>query len=123
YEKDLLWMGSDDGLIHVSRDGGKNWQNVTPKGMPEWMMFNSIDVDPFTKGGAYVAGTRYKLGDYEPYLYKTEDYGQTWKKIVTGIPADEFTRVVRADPKRKGLLYAGTEKGMYISFDDGAHWQ
>lgn len=123
YEKDLLWVGSDDGLLHMSRDAGKTWQNVTPQGMPEWMMFNSIDADPFVKGGAYVAGTRYKLGDYEPYLYKTEDYGKTWKKIVTGIPADQFTRVLRADPKRKGLLYAGTEKGMYVSFDDGAHWQ
>lgn len=123
YEKDLIWIGSDDGLLHVSKDGGENWENVTPARMPEWMMINSIDPDPFVKGGAYVAGTRYKLGDYEPYLYKTEDYGKTWKKIVSGIPADEFTRVVRADPKRKGLLYAGTEKGMYISFDDGAHWQ
>lgn len=123
YEKDLIWIGSDDGLLHVSKDGGENWENVTPARMPEWMMINSIDPDPFVKGGAYVAGTRYKLGDYEPYLYKTEDYGKTWKKIVSGIPADEFTRVVRADPKRKGLLYAGTEKSMYISFDDGAHWQ
>ncbi|MEZ4994422.1 MAG: glycosyl hydrolase [Saprospiraceae bacterium] len=123
YEKDLIWVGSDDGLIHVSRNGGTDWENVTPKGMPEWMMINSIDADPFVKGGAYVAGTRYKLGDYQPYLYKTEDYGKTWKKIVGGIPADEFTRVVRADPKRQGLLYAGTEKGMYISFDDGAHWK
>lgn len=123
YEKDLIWIGSDDGLIHVSKDGGENWENVTPGRMPEWMMINSIDPDPFVKGGAYVAGTRYKLGDYQPYLYKTEDYGKTWKKIVSGIPADEFTRVVRADPKRKGLLYAGTEKAMYVSFDDGAHWQ
>lgn len=123
YEKDLIWVGSDDGLIHVSRDGGENWENVTPTRMPEWMMINSIDPDPFVQGGAYVAGTRYKLGDYEPYLYKTEDYGKTWKRIVTGLPADEFTRVVRADPKRKGLLYAGTEKGMYLSFDDGANWQ
>lgn len=122
YEEGLIWTGSDDGLIHVTRDGGENWENVTPKKMPEWMMINSIDPDPFTKGGAYVAGTRYKLGDYQPYLYKTEDYGKTWKKITDGIPEDEFTRVVRADPKRKGLLYAGTEKGMYISFDDGKSW-
>lgn len=123
YEKDLLWTGSDDGLIHISRDGGKNWQNVTPAGMPEWMMINSIEPDPFTPGGAYVAGTRYKLGDYQPYLYRTTDYGKTWTLTVNGIPSDEFTRVVRADPKRKGLLYAGTEEGMYISFDDGANWQ
>lgn len=123
YEKDLLWAGSDDGLLHVSRDGGKNWENVTPAGMPEWMMFNSIDADPFNKGGAYVAGTRYKLGDFRPYLYHTKDYGKTWTLITNGIPADQFTRVLRADPKRQGLLYAGTEKGMYISFDNGANWQ
>ncbi|MEM6524410.1 MAG: glycosyl hydrolase [Bacteroidota bacterium] len=123
YEKDLIWTGSDDGLIHVTRDGGKNWQNVTPPSTPEWMMINSIDIDPFTKGGAYVAGTRYKLGDYKPYLYRTKDYGKTWKLIADGIPGDHFTRVLRADPKRKGLLYAGTETGMYISFDDGVSWQ
>lgn len=123
YEKDLLWVGSDDGLIHLSRDGGATWQNVTPKNMPEWMMINSIEPDPFVKGGAYVAGTRYKLGDYQPYLYHTKDYGKTWTLIVNGISADHFTRVVRADPKRQGLLYAGTETAMYISFDDGSHWQ
>ncbi len=123
YEKGLIWTGSDDGLIHVSRDGGKNWQNVTPKNMPEWMMINSIDPDPFVKGGAYVAGTLYKTGDYRPYLYKTKDYGQTWTKITDGIDAGHFTRVVRADPERAGLLYAGTETGMYLSFDDGASWR
>jgi photosystem II stability/assembly factor-like uncharacterized protein len=123
YEKDLIWTGSDDGLIHVTRDGGKNWSKVNPEGMPEWMMINSIDADPFNKGGAYVAGTRYKLGDYTPYLYHTKDYGKTWTKITTGIPAEHFTRVVRADLKRPGLLYAGTEVGMYLSFDDGANWQ
>jgi len=127
YEKDLLWTGSDDGLIHVSKTGGgldgKAWENVTPKGMPEWMMFNSIDCDPFTKGGAYVVGTRYKSGDYKPYIYRTKDYGKTWTLITNGIDAKHFTRVVRADPKRKGLLYCGTESGMYISFDDGDNWQ
>ena len=123
YEENLLWAGSDDGLVHVSKDGGQNWENVTPKGMPEFMMINSVDPDPFTKGGMYLAGTRYKMGDYAPYLYKTEDYGKTWKKITNGIDDEHFTRVVRADPKRKGLLYAGTETGMYISFDDGANWQ
>ncbi len=122
YEKDLIWTGSDDGMVHVTKDGGNTWVDVTPSGMPEWMMINSIDPDPFTKGGAYIAGTRYKMGDYQPYLYKTDDYGQTWKKITNGIPSDEFTRVVRVDPKRKGLLYAGTESGMYISFDDGVSW-
>jgi len=123
YEEGLLWAASDDGLIHISRDGGENWQNVTPKGIPEWMMWNSVESDPFTKGGLYVAGTRYKLGDYRPYLYKTGDYGKTWKKITAGIDEDHFTRVLRADPEREGLLYAGTETGMYISFDDGTSWQ
>lgn len=122
YEEGLIWTGSDDGLIHVTKDGGKTWNDVTPKKMPKWMMINSIDPDPFTPGGAYVAGTRYKLGDYKPYLYKTEDYGKTWTKITNGIKNNHFTRVVRADPKRKGLLYAGTETGMYISFDDGKNW-
>ncbi len=123
YEKDLLWTGSDDGLVHISRDGGKSWNNVSPAGMPEWMMINSIEADPFVKGGAYIAGTRYKSGDYQPYLYKTKDYGQTWIKITNGIDPGHFTRVVRADPKRQGLLYSGTETAMYISFDDGASWK
>ena len=123
HEAGVIWTGSDDGLVHITRDGGKNWENITPAGMPEWMLINSIEIDPFTKGGLYLAGTRYKMGDNKPYLYKTKDYGKTWTKITNGIPEDEFTRVVRADPKRQGLLYAGTEKGMWISFDDGASWQ
>lgn len=123
YEEGLIWAGSDDGLLHLSKDAGKTWENVTPKGMPEWVMINSIEADPFTKGGAYVAGTRYKLGDYTPYLYKTEDYGKTWRLITSGIHPEHFTRVLRADPVRKGLLYAGTETGMYVSFDDGASWK
>jgi photosystem II stability/assembly factor-like uncharacterized protein len=123
YEKDFIVTGSDDGLIYVTTDGGKEWKNATPQGMPEWMMFNSVEFDPHTKGGIYVAGTRYKLGDYRPYLYKSKDYGKTWTKITDGIDAGHFTRVLRADPKRKGLLYAGTESGMYVSFDDGASWK
>ena len=122
-ENGLIWTGSDDGLIHVSKDGGKNWKNVTPKKMPEWMMINSIEINPFKKGSVYVAGTRYKLGDYKPYIYKTENYGRTWKLLTNGIGNEDFTRVVRTDPKRKGLLYAGTERGMYTSFDDGKNWQ
>ena len=118
----LLWVGSDDGLIHVSKDGGGNWENVTPAGMPEWNMINSIEPSAFDEGTCYVAATRYKLGDFRPYLYKTNDYGKTWKKITNGINNEHFTRVVREDPKRKGLLYAGTETGMYISFDDGSNW-
>ncbi len=123
YEKDLLWTGSDDGLIHVSRDGGKNWENVTPRQAPKWIMWNSIDADPFKKGAAYVVGTRYKSDDYTPYIYKTENYGKSWELITDGIDKMHFTRVVRADQKRPGLLYAGTEFGMYVSFDDGDNWK
>ena len=119
----LLWTGSDDGLVHVSKDGGQNWENVTPTNMPDWIMINSIEPSPHEDGGCYLAATMYKSGDYQPYLYKTTDYGKTWTKITNGIQNDHFTRVVRADPKRRGLLYAGTESGMYISFDDGANWQ
>lgn len=123
YEPGLLWTGSDDGLVHVSRDGGTNWANVTPPAMPKWCMVNSVEPDPFRKGGMYVAATSYKSGDYRPYLFHTADYGQTWRTIVNGINPGHFTRVLRADPKRQGLLYCGTEEGMYISFDDGANWQ
>ncbi|HSP15242.1 MAG TPA: glycosyl hydrolase [Thermoanaerobaculia bacterium] len=122
-EPGVLWAGSDDGLVHVSRDGGAHWDNVTPKGMPEWIMVNEIEASPTDKGAAYLAATMYKYDDFHPYLYKTADYGKTWTKIVDGIPASEYTRVIRADPKRKGLLFAGTERGVYASYDDGAHWQ
>lgn len=122
-EEGLIWTGSDDGLIHVTRDNGKNWQNVTPKSMPEWMMINCIEVHPTEKGSVYIVGTRYKLGDYKPYIYKTTDYGKTWKLITNGIPNEYFTRALRADSQQKGLLYAGTEKGMFISFDDGENWK
>jgi photosystem II stability/assembly factor-like uncharacterized protein len=122
-EKDLLWTGSDDGVISVSKDGGKNWENVTPKDAPKWMMWNCVDVDPFKKGAAYFVGTRYKLDDYTPYIYKTEDYGKTWKLITNGIGKMDFSRCLRADHIRPGLLYAGTEYGMYISYDDGASWK
>ena len=122
-EKDLLWTGSDDGLINVSKDGGKNWENVTPKNIPQWIMWNCIEVDPFKKGAAYIVGTRYKLDDFKSYIYKTEDYGKTWKQIVNGIDPMHFARCLRADRKKQGLLYAGTEYGMYISYDDGANWR
>jgi len=122
-EKNLWWVGSDDGLIHISTDGLKNWTNVTPSNAPNNIMWNSIDPHPTTKGGAYIAGTTYKSGNFQPYLYKTTNYGKSWEKITNGIDALHFTRVVRADPSRNGLLYAGTEYGMYISFDDGRNWK
>lgn len=123
-EEGVIWVGSDDGLLHITRDGGDNWDEITPPARmwPEWMMVNDIVVDPFNAGGAYVAGTRYKLDDFAPYLYKTEDYGATWKKITNGIPGNHFTRAIQPDPERAGLLYAGTEFGMHISFDDGMSW-
>jgi len=122
FTNEEIWTGSDDGLLHVTTDGGKTWKNVTPAMSPKYNMWNSIDVNPFVKGGAYAVATSYKFGDYTPYIYKTNDYGKTWTVITKGIPAEEFVRVVRADPKRPGLLYAGTEKGMWLSFDDGASW-
>ncbi|MDA7950497.1 MAG: hypothetical protein MPJ24_03330, partial [Pirellulaceae bacterium] len=123
HEQGVLWTGSDDGLIHISRNGGKNWENVTPPDLPEWSQINSIEAHPTEKGGLYVAATRYKSDDLKPYLYKTLDYGKTWTKITKGIDRKHFTRVVRADPGRKGLLYAGTENGIYISFNDGVSWK
>lgn len=119
----VIWTGSDDGLVQVTQDGGKNWANVTPRGMPEWIQINSIEASPHDAGTAYFAGTAYKSDDYAPYIYRTSDYGKTWTKIVSGIAADAFTRVVREDPNRKGFLYAGTETGMYYSVNDGASWQ
>ncbi len=125
HEPGVIWCGSDDGLIHITRDNGQNWENVTPspKLMPEWMQINSVEAHPAEPGGLYVAGTMYKSDDFRPYLYKTLDYGKTWKKITAGIDPNHFTRVIRADPRRPGLLYAGTESGMYISLDDGKSWK
>lgn len=122
-EEGVIWIGSDDGLIHVTRDGGKTWENVTPPMSPKQNMINCIDVNPHKNGGAYVAATSYKFGDYTPYLYKTDDYGETWQLITKGIKSKDYTRAIRADLTRPGLLYAGTEWGMYVSFDDGASWQ
>ncbi|MCH6236181.1 WD40/YVTN/BNR-like repeat-containing protein [Cognataquiflexum rubidum] len=122
-KKGVLWAGSDDGLVHVSKDNGKTWENVTPKGLPEWIQINSTEGHPFEEGGLYFAATGYKNGDFTPYLYKTSDYGKTWAKITNGIDGQHFTRVIRADPSKKGILYAGTETGMYISFNDGADWK
>ncbi|MFL5640303.1 MAG: WD40/YVTN/BNR-like repeat-containing protein, partial [Gemmatimonadaceae bacterium] len=119
----VIWAGSDDGLVHVTRDGGKTWKNVTPAGLPEWSRISMIDASVFGSGTAYVAANRYQLDDMKPYLYKTTDYGVSWTVISNGIPPTEFTRVVREDPERAGLLYAGTERGVWVSFDGGANWQ
>lgn len=123
HEAGVMWAGSDDGLVHVTRDGGNNWEDVTPKGLPEWAMVNSIDIDPFNKGGAYLAATRYKMDDFKPYLFYTDDWGKSWKSISSNIPDAHFTRVLRADPGREGLLYAGTERGAYFSLDNGRNWK
>jgi hypothetical protein len=117
-----MWVGSDDGLIHLTKDGGVTWENVTPKKMPDWMMINSIDASSFDTGTAYIAGTRYKLGDFTPYLYVTDDYGKSWKLITEGIEDEHFTRVLRSDKSNQNILYAGTETGMYISYDKGISW-
>lgn len=118
----VIWAGSDDGRIHVTKNGGQNWSEVTSPLMPKYLMINSVDPSRHDPAVCYIAGTMYKSGDYMPYLYKTSDYGKTWKKIVNGIPDEYFTRVVREDESVKGLLYAGTEKGMFISYDDGDSW-
>ena len=122
-QEGVIWTGSDDGRVHVTTDGGQNWNDITPPDLPEWTQVNSLDPDPFNAGGCYLACTGYRLGDYKPYIFYTSDYGASWKKLVKGIDPGHFTRVVRADPARKGLLYAGTEEGMYVSFDNGANWQ
>ena len=119
----VLWAGSDDGLVHVTRDGGKTWTNVTPKGLPEWSRISQIDASPHDAGTAWLAVNRYQLDDYRPYVYVTTDFGATWRAIATGLPADSFVRVVREDPVRRGLLFAGTETGVHVSFDAGASWQ
>ena len=122
--KGLIWTGSDDGLVHVTRDGGKKWDNVTPKNlMPEWIQINSIEASPHDPAKAFFAGTMYKSDDHKPYLFRTRDYGKTWEKIVRGIPDSAFTRVIREDPNRKGLLFVGTETGLYLSMDDGGNWE
>jgi photosystem II stability/assembly factor-like uncharacterized protein len=119
----VWWTGSDDGLVHVTTDAMKNWQNVMPKESGDWPRISLIDASPHDAGTAYVASKRFQLDDFKPYIFKTTDYGKTWKKIVRGIPENAFVHAVREDPNRKGLLYAGTERGMYVSFDDGENWQ
>jgi len=123
HEKGVIWAGTDDGLVQLTRDDGKTWHNVTPKDLPEWIQVNSIELSPHDKATAYLAATRYKFDDFRPYLYKTNDYGKTWVRITSGIPDGAFTRVIREDQVRRGLLFAGTETGLYVSLDDGASWR
>ncbi len=121
--KGLLWVGTDDGLVQITRDDGKNWSNVTPKDLPEWGRVSLIEASPHDPGTAYMAVDRHQSDDLKPYIYKTSDYGQSWTKLVNGIPDGSFVRAVREDPKKRGLLYAATENGVYVSFNDGAEWK
>ena len=119
----LIWAGTDDGLVQITRDGGQHWENVTPKTMPEWGTVSMIEASPHEAGTAYIAVERHKMDDFAPYIFKTTDFGKTWTKLVEGLPANYYVHAVRVDPSRPGLLFAGTEQGVYMSFDDGAHWQ
>ncbi|TVR75904.1 MAG: glycosyl hydrolase [Sphaerobacteraceae bacterium] len=123
HQPGLFWVGTDDGLIKISQDHGETWTDITPPGLPEWALISIIDLSVHDAGTAYVAATRYKLGDLTPYLFKTNDYGASWTLIIGGIPDHEFTRVIREDPKQRGLLFAGTETRIYVSVDDGTNWQ
>jgi hypothetical protein len=122
-QQGLLWAGTDDGLIHVTRDDGQTWADVTPKDMPAWSMVSLIDPSPHDAATAFAAVDRHKLDDLKPLIYRTHDFGKTWTRIVSGIPDGAYVHAVREDPQRKGLLYAGTELGVFFSADDGAHWQ
>jgi photosystem II stability/assembly factor-like uncharacterized protein len=122
-DPNILWAGTDDGLVQLTCDGGKNWENITPRELPKWSLVSMIDPSTFDPAVAYVAIDRHELDDFKPYIYKTEDFGKTWRLLVTGLPSNTFVRVVREDPERKGLLYAGTETGVFVSFNDGAVWQ
>ncbi len=122
-DANTIWTGSDDGWVHVTQDGGKNWSKVTPPDLPDFTRISLIEASPHQNGVAYLAGNRYQMGDRQPYVYKTADFGKSWQKIVANIPDTDFARTIREDPKRRGLLYLGTEHGIYISFNDGASWQ
>ena len=122
-EKGVIWAGTDDGLVQLTRDAGQHWSNVTPRGVPEWSLISLIDASPHAGGTAYVAVDAHKLDDYHPYVFKTTDYGKSWTKITNGLPDHVYVHAVHEDPKRKGLLFAGTEMGIYVSFDEGGHWQ
>jgi photosystem II stability/assembly factor-like uncharacterized protein len=122
-KKDMIWAGTDDGLVHLTADGGQHWANVTPKDMPEWSMISIVEASHHNAGTAYLAVDRHKLDDFRPFIYRTRDSGKSWSLIVNGIPEGSYVRSVREDPKRKSLLFAGTETGVYFSCDDGANWQ
>lgn len=122
-QQGLIWAGSDDGLVHLTRDGGQHWENVTPKAMPEWGTVSMIEASPSQAGTAYMAVERHKMDDFAPYIFKTTNFGKSWTELVNGIPGDDYVHAVRVDSRRPGLLFAGTEEGMYVSFDDGAKWQ
>lgn len=119
----MIWVGSDDGLVHLTLNGGRTWTNVTPKQIPAWTRIDTIEPSHFSASTAYLAADRHMLDDFRPLIYKTTDFGKTWTRITNGIPNEQNVEVVRQDPQRKGLLYAGTDRGIYVSFDDGAHWQ
>ncbi len=123
FEQGELWVGTDDGMVQMTRNGGETWEDVSPADLPEWTTISTIEVSPHDRGTAYLAANRYKLSDQRPYFYKTTDYGRTWQKITDGIRDEDFAWVIREDPVRPGLLYAGTETGVYVSFDAGASWQ
>jgi len=123
HDPNILWVGTDDGLVHITKDGGKNWENITPEVMPKWSLISMIETSTSDPATAYMAVDRHELDDFKPYIYRTTDYGKSWTKIVKGLPQNIFVRAVREDPKRKGLLYAGTETGVFVTFNDGAHWQ
>jgi photosystem II stability/assembly factor-like uncharacterized protein len=122
-QKDLIWAGTDDGLVQLTRDGGGHWENVTPKAMPDWGTVSMIEASSRDAGTAYLAVERHKSDDFAPYVFKTTDFGKSWTKLVAGLPANNYVHAVRVDPRRSNLLFAGTEQGVYISFDDGARWQ
>jgi photosystem II stability/assembly factor-like uncharacterized protein len=122
-QKDLIWAGTDDGLVQLTRDGGQHWENVTPKAMPDWGTVSMIEASSRDAGTAYLAVERHKSDDFAPYVFKTTDFGKTWTKLVAGLPANGYVHAVRVDPRRPNLLFAGTEQGVYVSFDDGARWQ
>jgi photosystem II stability/assembly factor-like uncharacterized protein len=119
----VIWAGTDDGIVQLTRDEGKTWANVTPKSIPEWSMISVVEPSPHEAASAYIAVDAHRLDDFHPYLFKTFDYGKSWKSIVNGIPEGTYVHVIREDPAKKGVLFAGTELGIFVSFDDGEHWQ